>query len=295
MARREQFVNRARSQLSLAVTNIDTLITVDDGNLFPLEGDFCFIVGEELMLVTSRTGDLFTVERGTENTLATSHDAGVSVNASLTAGGLANYQKENTWSGNQSPALRIYDLATGGHAEVADFVWLNQGGATAIDRDGRIVMQVPNDVGTQIRGLFQSVPSTPYSIVLTFSMVTQREAAAQVGLTFRESSTGKMMGIYRHANDTLEVIKHDSAILVNTSVVAAAWQFGNSVTWFRIEDDGTDLKFYVSPNGQDWLEFASEGRTVFMAGGPDEIGFVGNPEAANTTDILMEVYGFGEI
>jgi hypothetical protein len=32
-----------------------------------------------------------------------------------------------------------------------------------------------------------------------------------------------------------------------------------------------------------------------MAGGPDEVGFYGNPSTANTSDMLAEVYAFGEV
>ena len=296
MARRERFVNNARTQLTSGITAGATSMTVDDGSIFPTEGDFRVIINNELLIVTARSTNVLTVVRGVESTTGSTHNTGDDVHAILTGGALQDYQKENTWHGNTSEALRIYNLSDGAPAIVSDFTFLNQGGATAIDRDGRIVLQTPPDAGTQVRGLYQAAPTPPYSIFIAFSTVTRREDFAQVGLVFRENSSGELMGLYRHATDLIEVAKHDNATTFNSSALSSfAWQWGNSVTWMRLEDNNTDLKFHVSPNGIDWYEVFSEGRTVFMAGGPDQIGFFTNPSTANNDDILMEVYGFGEI
>lgn len=295
MPRREQFVNNARTELSASMTAASTSATVADGSVFPATGDFRIIIGAELLLVTARASNVLTVVRSIENTAATIHNVSDSVAAILTASALEDYQKENSWSGNQSFPLRIYNLSTGAPGLVSDFTFINQGSATAVNRDGRIVLTTPKDVGQNVRALVQSAPTPPYEIVFAFSHVSRRENSMQSGACFRESATGELMTIARLCDDTLQVIKYDSPTALNSTLVTASWQFGNSVTWLKIEDDNTNLKFHVSPNGQDWLEFGTEGRTVFMAGGPNQVGFYGNPATANNNDMLTEVYAFGEV
>ncbi len=292
--RREQLVNNGVAVLASAMTDVQTTATVADGSVFPATGDFRIIVDDELMLVTARSTNVLTVVRGIENTTGVAH-TDADVYAIVTVDSLETYFKENSWSGNGAFPLRIFKLSDGDFGVAATFTWVNQGGATATDRDGRIVLLTPSDAGQNIRALVQTAPTAPYEIVMAFSMVGQREVAMQFGLTFRESSTGKLFAITRHCDDTLEVVKHTNPTTLSASVLSPAWHFGNSVTWFKIEDDNTDLKFHVSPNGQDWLEIASETRTTFMAGAPNQVGFYGNPNAASTSNMLAEVYAFGEV
>jgi hypothetical protein len=293
--KREQFVNNATTELSALLTSVATTASVLDGSVFPADGDFRILIGGEIMLCTARSTNTLTIVRAQEATTAAVHGSGDICSAILTASALETYQKENTWSGNASFPLRVYKLSDVSQALVADFTWLNQGGATAADSDGRIVLTAPADVATNIRGLYQSAPTAPYEIVMAFNMTGQREVAWQHGLFFRENSSGEIMAITRHHDDTLEVLKHNSATALNSSVSSDAWQFGSGVTWLKIEDDNTDLKFYTSPNGQDWYLYASEGRTAFMAAGPDQVGFYSNPEFAASNDAILEVLAFGEV
>jgi hypothetical protein len=48
-----------------------------------------------------------------------------------------------------------------------------------------------------------------------------------------------------------------------------------SVVWFKIEDDGTNLKFYIGLPGSTmrWLRIAQFSRTTYMTGGPDQVFF----------------------
>jgi len=293
--RREQFVNNAQTTLASGITDTATSATVVTGSVFPADGDFRIRIGEELILVTARSTNTLTIERGIENTSGAVHSAGEEVIAVLTKSSLEEYQKENTWSGNTSFPLRLFDLSDGSPATVSTFTWVNQGSATATDRDGRIVLLTPNGSGQDVHALVQSSPSAPYSIVCAFSLVGQREASMQFGLTFRESSTSKLFAITRDCTDNIRIEKHTNSTSLSSSVSSAAWQFGNSVTWFKIEDNNTNLIFYVSPNGQDWIQIASEARTTFMTGGPNQVGFYGNPYTANSNDMLAEVYAFGEV
>ncbi|MHA1950972.1 MAG: hypothetical protein ACW987_13995 [Candidatus Thorarchaeota archaeon] len=296
MASREQFINSASTTLSADMTAGQTTASVSDGGAFPATGDFRILIGTELMLVTARSGNTLTVVREIENSNAVAHSSTDAVDAILTAGALETYAEENTWHGNTAPPLRIENLSTGVRATVSDFTWVNQGSATATDRGNRIMLSVPAFTGAQLRGLFMSAPSAPYSITLACRGMGKRENYGQFGLAFRESSSGKLIEIVKLFNEQLEIPKHNSPTSYNSSLLSATnWAWGPGVVWFKIEDDNTTLKFYTGINGLDWQLMGSEGRTVFMSGGPNQVGFFGNPASSNSFPMLIEIYHFGAV
>lgn len=292
---RETFVNNAVTELTASMDGVTTTCTVADGTVFPSEGDFRILVGEELMKVTARTGNNLTVVRGTENTPATTHNIGDSCNAILTKEAIEVYSEENTWHGNTAPALRINNLSTGVRAISTDFTWVNQGSATATDRGNRIVLRCPPNAATNVRGLFVSAPSTPYSIIMGARGTGEREDFGQFGLSFRESGTSRLISIVRLFNEKMEIAKHNSATSFNSLLGSSLnWCWGPGITWFKIEDDGVDIFFYTGPNGQDWQQIGTEARGTFFTTGPDEVGFHLNPATSNNFPSLLEVYCFEE-
>lgn len=296
MVRREQFVNDARTTLSASMTDSTTTATVTAGSVFPADGDFRILINSELMLVTARSGNNLTVTREIENTTAAAHSDTDTVHAILTAGGLQDYTKENTWHGNTSPALRIYNLSSGAPAVVSDFTWVNQGSATATDRDGRIVLNSPTSASVNLRGLYQTAPTAPYEIILAVHAIGERANFGQFGLFFREDSSSKLMSISRVFNGQIEIPKYTDATTFDSLLGSSVnWDFGQSVKWFKIENDDTDLKFFVGPNGQDWIEFGSEGKGVHFTTAPDQVGFHTDPDGSNSYDIMLEVFHFGEV
>lgn len=295
MARREQFVNNSRTTLASSMTDVATTASVVDGSVFPATGDFRIIVSGELMLVTARATNVLTVVRGVEGSIAVAHNASENVTAILTKASLEQYQKENTWHGNSSPALRIYKLSDGDFGIVSDFTFVNQGSATATDRGGRIVMQIPFDVGQQIRGIFQTAPTPPYEIILAIKGVGPRENFFEFGLAFRESGTSKLFTISRQFQDTLEVNRYTNNTTLTGNDFTDVFGFGGGLTWMKVEDDNTNLKFFIGPNGQDWIQVHSALRTTHMVGGPNQVGIYGNPNTANTIVGLIETFHFGEV
>lgn len=295
MARREQFVNNSRTTLASNLTDSATTATVVDGSVFPADGDFRIIISGELILVTARSTNVLTIVRGIENSIAVAHNSAETVTALLTKASLEQYQKENTWHGNTSPALRIHKLSDGDFGVVSDFSFVNQGGATATDRDGRIVMQIPFDAGQQVRGIFQTAPTPPYEIILAIKGVGPREDFFEFGLAFRESSTSKLFTISRQFQDTLEVNRYTNNTTLAGNDLTDVFGFGGGLTWMKIKDDNTNLKFFIGPNGQDWIELHSVIRTTHMAGGPNQVGIYGNPNTANTIVGLIETFHFGEV
>src|SRR5690625_849189 len=77
--------NNAVAKLSSNINSSQTSLTVDDASIFP-DAPFLITVNEEIMRVTSVSGNSLTVQRGREGTSASSHNAGSTVENNFTAG-----------------------------------------------------------------------------------------------------------------------------------------------------------------------------------------------------------------
>lgn len=92
-----KFANNAASTLASPITNVDTSLSVATGNgsLFPSlgSGDFFYCTLEngatrEIVKVTGRTGDVFTIVRAQEGTTALNWSSGATVSHRITAASL---------------------------------------------------------------------------------------------------------------------------------------------------------------------------------------------------------------
>jgi len=78
--------NRAESTLASGISDTDTSLTVasGEGDKFPTS-NFHITIEDEILLCSSRSGDVFTVERAKEGTSAAAHSAGKAVELRITA------------------------------------------------------------------------------------------------------------------------------------------------------------------------------------------------------------------
>ena len=101
-----KFSNNASAALASGINNAVTALTVATGAgaLFPTlsAGDYFYATlvdssnNIEVIKVTARTGDNFTIVRGQDGTTARSYASGDKVECRLTAGGLSAIQGEAT-------------------------------------------------------------------------------------------------------------------------------------------------------------------------------------------------------
>ena len=104
-----KFTNNATSSLASAINNTDTSLTVapNNGSLFPSLGSsdyfYCTLTNSanvvEIVLVTARSGDVFTIARGKDNTTASSWNYGDKVELRLVAASLQNLSGGATGGG----------------------------------------------------------------------------------------------------------------------------------------------------------------------------------------------------
>ena len=172
----------------------------------------------------------------------------------------------------------------------ASFTWINQGSATAaLDSTGGCYFFAPGVTSNNLRILKETAPSTPYSRIVGFATALQRDFMA-VGIIFRESSTGKVVFFAADGGAAnvarLSYNQWTNATAYSSTPLATNSQPWCVLVWLKVTDDGTDLVWYTSPDGINWIQAHTVSRTIWMSGGPDEVGFAiqmgngNNPGAA---------------
>lgn len=114
-----KFANRATSLLagSIALDAVALAVTAATGSRFPAltTGDWFPAMitaadnGYEIVYVTARSGDTFTIERGKEGTTARAFDAGAVVDLRLTAGAIAELVTEIITNGSTVAGQTLND------------------------------------------------------------------------------------------------------------------------------------------------------------------------------------------
>ncbi len=157
---------------------------------------------------------------------------------------------------------------------VSDFAWINQGGATATNSKGSIIMNVAGSVGSSIRLLKRTAPATPWTLTVAGILTGIGDNSIRMGVCYRQSSDGKL--VYVAAGYAASAFKMESYKFTNPTTYAGATYFSynylpfGGLIWLRIEDNGTNRITSTSADGQNWLALHTVGRTDFLTA--DEFG-----------------------
>lgn len=168
---------------------------------------------------------------------------------------------------------------------VADWTWVNQGGASATDTSGAILLSAPTGVGDNFRILKKSAPSTPYVITLLLLMKIEIINSIFTGFVWRQSSDGKLVvfGLYNSAGFGFHVTKWTDASTYSADYARTTPIHGiqRTLLWLRCEDNATNRICSYSLDGQNFTAYHTVGRTDFLTA--DEVGFAININTAGTT------------
>jgi hypothetical protein len=223
-------------------------------------------------------GNVFTVSRARESTLATSHSDGATVTAILTKGSFVQYNRDRVPSANEA-IYRVVD-ETNVKLETTDFTEVNfTDNAVASSTDLSLVITKDDHVGASASALVIAAPSTPYTLDAAIQAQLLSDLSStgpKAGLCFRESATGKIITSHFRPSNTAGVqIQYYTSPTVTSSTLAEAEPVINPITpvWLRLQDDGTDLDFWLSVNGSNWQLQHNELRGANFTTGPDQIGF----------------------
>ena len=106
--------NNAESTLAEGISDKDLELTIatGDGSKFP-SSNFHITIDNEIVLCTGRTGDVFTIERGKEDTTPAHHLAGSTIELRITAEIINQIKEEidKKVSGSYDADYRCYLLS----------------------------------------------------------------------------------------------------------------------------------------------------------------------------------------
>ena len=270
-----------------------TTVTVTSAAAFPATGNFRILIGSELMLVTGVSGNVFTVTRNIEGTTVASHVDGLTVTHCLTAAGLTQLMADRHLTGAASslPSAGVagreyvctdspfvyYDDGSAWHkyfgtypiTEVPTSSWTgdNMTGTTFTNSGG--ILNLTGSPGSGSSWQYQAAPSTPWSIRTAVMWGINPPSGAMFEFGFRDSS-GKYLAfwnvissnaLYTYISDWTSASSSPSGSLFN----ANCWFTQGGLMFYKIQDDGTNVNFYVSQDGVNYAKCYSQSRTSFIS------------------------------
>lgn len=161
------------------------------------------------------------------------------------------------------------------------WAWVNQGTAVVLETATYVHLEGVNDASRNVRlRLRAHTAPKKYRALIQFDVPPNNGSAyAFGGLALYESGTGKLVVLEQMVGsapaDCFEADRMHSptsfASQIGTQVVRR--MAGGIPVWLELEDDGTTITFRYSYDGRFFRSVASEGRTAWMAGGPNQVGF----------------------
>lgn len=166
----------------------------------------------------------------------------------------------------------------------SEFSWVNQDTATIATVNGGLYLENAISNGGAV-GINCRVKSKTGTWTLTVGFMTNctvANAISDCGILARESSTGKIAG-FRQRTDTafaLDIIRWTSATVQAGTILAAvgaAHLMSGGICWQRIQNNGTNMLFSVSNNGQNFHQVGTVALTTAFTTNSDQIGFSVEP------------------
>lgn len=155
-----------------------------------------------------------------------------------------------------------------------DFAWINQGSATTDQYGPGIYLSCPANASLSWRIRKKAAPSTPYTVTMMMLPFVGSGPGGRACLLFRQASDGKLVVLSWDTVNGYGGITVENYTNETTFSSTVVTRFGPGIqgpVFFRIEDDGTNRKQHVSPDGVRWIQLNSISRTNFMTA--TEIGF----------------------
>jgi len=126
--------NRAISVLTTGITDETLSLTVVDGDKFPAS-NFHVTIDDEIILCSTRVGNVMTIVRAQEGTVAAAHSAGASVELRITAAVISELQSSisadyvlEDLSAQCDGANKVFTIAN----VIDKIIWLSLGGGLLI-------------------------------------------------------------------------------------------------------------------------------------------------------------------
>lgn len=160
--------------------------------------------------------------------------------------------------------------------KVADFPFsINNTSIEYIDRAAGLVMKQATDMPFQTRGLMKAAPAAPWNIYAKLDLQQANFGDnCRLGIGVKNTANGRLatFGFYTGSGGTLLIGYIHWNSETSYASQAIAWTIGGEDTWLRLENDGTNLKFYIG-NGYDWILIQTAVIADFLLA-VDQVGFL---------------------
>jgi hypothetical protein len=239
---------------------------------------------------------------GDGSTAPSTNTTQTTVTMSPTAGG-CNYPPGSPSGGVDALPCTVAALSTeftdtSGIADTADpiWTWVNQNSATATLTGGMLSLAAPSRAGSEnLNCLVITAPVTPYSFVgLIYPSMTEASASTGIGLFmvgFRESATSKLELIGLNYQNVfpasrIAVAKYTNTTTSSSFPIVGLADVAIAPYYLKIQADGTNVKFFSSPDGVIYTQQFSETKATFFTTAPDQVGIcIDSKTNASSMDI----------
>jgi hypothetical protein len=285
---REKLANKSYSYLNSSVNATTTTFVVNDGSVYPTDGQFHMRVGDEIVLVTDVSTNTLTVERGKEGTSASSHSANDLAIQILSNESFEKLLKDNILYAFEKPAEGRL-INQGVPISLGDFIWINQDDGSIkgeAEEDGEtITITTSLTSSDDLRGICIYAPTGNFTATMSAVMSNSldrysNQSPSHGGMFLRENSTGKIVafGIELRENESLRthtLRKYDSALTVNSVYTGNfAPSVGTGICKYqRISYDGSNYSFEFTADGVNWTTAYTTSDDDFLTSKADQIGF----------------------
>lgn len=160
-------------------------------------------------------------------------------------------------------------------APLSGWTWVNQGGATADDTSGAIVMSVPASSTDNLRVLDKALPAAPSKIVIGLIPTFLTANWQLCGIALRDSTSGKLQTLAVANGNVIQNGNWTNPTTWFGTVTAdIALQSTAGPGFLRVIDDGTNRTWAYSRDGLSWMQASQVLNTNFLT--PDRYGLFCN-------------------
>lgn len=312
----ETFANQAVTTLSAAIASVTaTSCTVIDATAFPATGNFRIKIDGEILIVTARAGNTFTITRGAEGTTPATHANGASVIHLLTKGSLearvANRLLSDVYDNKPAAGIkgRLFLPTDGLFMEYDDgtawrkyypyrrlkappqtgWSWVNQGNATVTYTGSALVLEDPDldTTNPQLRLLVRpvGVGNGVTAAFLWNGLASDTNAAMgicarQVGGDASYDGHFWTLGVSPSTATGGHMCLRERYYNSPTSLQSTPTEDGKyfharRLFWFKYEWAGYHRNFYHSADGVNWVRWDNETFSSYV--GPNQLGIFIDP------------------
>lgn len=180
----------------------------------------------------------------------------------------------------------------------AKWTWRNQGTGSATLKGGILCLRAPTTgaAAASCRIIEQNIPAAPYEFTAKVACTSNDISIPtyfKTGLALIESSSGKLtcFGAGNGTSPSIQVVNMNSVTAFNSTVASACVPTPGMFYYFRISDDGTNLRYYTSTDNIVYYLRATQARLAFLTTGANKIGLMSSSEN-NALDCLCNVDWF---